>query len=215
LSEYKRANFGIETVAHPDSVKGLPAKRQWIADKFGDVFMVDDDIANFIRLYNPPYRRDSKMTAEDARAAVEATYKTAIDIGAYLFSLAPHGDNRLFIPQKPFRLTGYINGAAFGLRSGSKLRFNSEAVAVADYILSGMNAFHHRYLFIDERFGFRQKNTFSSAGGLGATRTAETEIKDTALLRRMFGPAVIEKQDNRRKNQKTGTVSGRGLRFPF
>ena len=44
---YRRRGYGVEIVTHPDTVRGLPAKRQWIADRFGDVFMVDDDIRSF------------------------------------------------------------------------------------------------------------------------------------------------------------------------
>ena len=45
--EYKEANPNTEIVTHPDSVVGLPPKRQWIMDYFGDVFMLDDDLTEF------------------------------------------------------------------------------------------------------------------------------------------------------------------------
>ena len=103
---------------------------------YGDVFMVDDDVRAFVRLWLPTYRRDYRMTAEEARDAAEATYETATELGAYLFGFAFFGDTRLFRPQRPFLLTGYVNGACFGLRAGSKLRFRTDVVAVEDLALS-------------------------------------------------------------------------------
>jgi hypothetical protein len=69
----------------------------------------------------------------------------------YLFGFGFFGDIRLFRPQKPFLLTGYINAACFGLRAESKLKFRTDVVAVEDMALSGMNAYYHRYLFVDQR----------------------------------------------------------------
>ena len=41
---YREAYPDKEIVVHPDSIKGLASKRQWIYDYWGDVFQVDDDI---------------------------------------------------------------------------------------------------------------------------------------------------------------------------
>jgi hypothetical protein len=107
-------------------------------------------------------------------------------------------------------------GYGFGLRAGSKLKFRTDVVAVEDMALSGMNAYYHRYLFVDQRFGPRQEKTFANPGGQALHRTAETELRDTETLRRLFGAAVVEK----RVNPKIGrthqrTVAQRSLRIPF
>src|SRR5437868_12587408 len=212
---YARRGYDVDLVTHPDTVRGLPAKRQWIADRFGDVFMVDDDVKAFVRLWLPTYRRDYRLTAAEARDAAEATYETATELGAYLFGFAFFGDTRLFRPQKPFLLTGYINAACFGLRAGSKLRFRTDVVAVEDMALSGMNAYYHRYLFVDQRFGPRQEKTFANPGGQALHRTAETELRDTDTLRRLFGPAVVEKRVNPKIGRTTHhTPAQRSLRIP-
>ena len=170
----------------------------------------------FVRLWLPTYRRDYRLTAQEARDAAEATYETATEMGAYLFGFAFFGDTRLFRPQKPFLLTGYVNGCCFGLRAGSKLKFRTDVVAVEDMAISGMNAYYHRYLFVDQRFGPRQEKTFANPGGQALHRTAETERRDTETLRRLFGAAVVEK----RVNPKIGkthhrTVAQRSLKIPF
>jgi hypothetical protein len=213
---YERRQYGVEIVAHPDTVRGLAAKRQWIADRYGDVFMVDDDVRAFVRLWLPTYRRDYRLTAQEARDAAEATYETATEMGAYLFGFAFFGDTRLFKPQRPFMLTGYVNGACFGLRAGSKLRFRQDVVAVEDMALSGMNAYHHRYLFVDQRFGPRQEKTFANPGGQAQYRNAETEVRDTETLRRLFGAAVVEKGVNHKVGKRNHhTPAQRSLRIPY
>lgn len=63
-----------------------------------------------------------------------------------------------------------------------------------------MNAYHHRYLLVDQRFGPRKERTFANPGGQAQRRTAETEKHDTETLRRLFGAAVVE----RRANYKVG-----------
>jgi hypothetical protein len=213
---YEARKYGVPIVTHPDNVRGLAAKRQWIADRFGDVFMVDDDVKAFVRLWLPTYRRDYRLTPAEARDAAEATYETAIELGAYLFGFAFFGDTRLFRPQRPMMLTGYVNGACFGLRAGSKLRFRTDVVAVEDMALSGMNAYYHRYLFVDQRFGPRQEKTFANPGGQGLHRTAETEIRDTDRLRQLFGAAVVEKRINPKIGKTTHhTPAQRSLKIPF
>jgi hypothetical protein len=156
------------------------------------------------------------MTASEARAAAEATYRTAAELGAFLFGFAFFGDARLFRPQRPFLLTGYVNGSCFGLRAGSALRFRPDVVAVEDLALSGLNAYHHRYLFVDQRFGPRQEKTFANPGGQALHRTAETERRDTETLRRLFGAAVVQKRVNPKVGARNHhTPAQRSLRIPF
>lgn len=47
VAEYSEYNPGVEIVAHPDSVKGLPAKRNWMVNYFNELFMLDDDVYDF------------------------------------------------------------------------------------------------------------------------------------------------------------------------
>lgn len=205
---YREQNYGCEIVTHPDEMRGMPFKRQFICDRFGDVFQVDDDIVNFIRMYNPVWRKDMKLTAEEARDAIQGVYEVATDMGAYLFGVCPHADVRQFQPMQPFRVTGHINGAAFGLRAGSKIKTDPRAKCVVDHVLTGLNAFHHRYLWRDDRFGIQQKDTFVARGGLAGIRTSETEQQDCELLQKMFGEAM------RFEIRKRGKLGGRS-RSPF
>ncbi len=205
---YREQGYGCEIVTHPDAMKGMPLKRQWIFDRFGDVFQVDDDIVSFIRMYVPVWRKDLKLTADEAREAIQSVYEVATEMGAYLFGVCPHADVRQFQPMQPFRVTGHINGAAFGLRAGSKIKTDARAKCVVDHVLTGLNAFHHRYMWRDDRFGIQTKDTFVSRGGLAGIRTSETEQQDNQLLKKMFGDAM------RFEIRKRGKLAGRS-KSPF
>lgn len=48
---YKEYNQECEIVAHPNEIKGLIPKRNWMLEHFGDLFMIDDDVSMFHKLY--------------------------------------------------------------------------------------------------------------------------------------------------------------------
>ena len=48
---YSEYNPELEIITHPDSLKGLTLKRQFIHEAFPNVFMIDDDIDCISRLY--------------------------------------------------------------------------------------------------------------------------------------------------------------------
>lgn len=50
-SKYQEHNPEAEYVTHPDSISGIALKRQWIYEKFKNVFMMDDDLTG---LEDPP-----------------------------------------------------------------------------------------------------------------------------------------------------------------
>jgi hypothetical protein len=191
LKEYKQNNPNIEIVTHPDTVRGLAAKRNWIYRKFGNVMMLDDDIQAMQRLYIPPYSL-LPTVIEPALAydIIQVTANMAKELGAYLFGFGTVSDARCFKPYRPFRLTGYCNGCAFGLLKGSNIFFHEEAIAVEDYFGSLINAFYHRYAFFDTRFGMVQLATFKNIGGQAEFRNQETERNDFLFLKRMFGSIV-------------------------
>lgn len=222
--EYHRLHGAqAEIVAHPDSVAGIAAKRQWIYDRWGDVFMMDDDADAICRMYLPSVRGKLKLSPSEARELIDATAATARNLGAYLFGFMNHCDTRHFFPYHPLRLKGFCNAQGLGLLAGSKIFFHRESIAVADFFASAINAYHHRYMFADWRFAVRVKDTWKATGGLAAQRSAETERKDFLLLKRMFGDAIIpkksrpniDKRDGKAQNKRKPNQWERELRLPF
>ena len=193
-AEYKRYNANSELCCHPDDIVGLASKRNWIYQKFGDVMMLDDDLTRFSRLYlETNSLRTSRVTPEETVAVIHQTARTAKELGAYVFGFSSVADGRNMKPQKPFRLTGYCNGSSFGLLKGSKVFFHKESVAVEDYFASLVNAYYHRYAFLDLRFAFVQEKTFKNPGGLAEFRSTKSEEQDFKFLRRMFGEVVQQR----------------------
>ena len=199
VAAYREYNPGIEIVAHPDSVVGLPPKRDWIVEHFGDVFMVDDDIKMCQRQYEKPA---TQVSPGDCYYLIQETTRVARDIGAHLFGFANVANPLYYYAARPFRLTGWVNGFAMGVLRGAKFKFTVPAMpmtAEEDFLASCLNAYYHRYCFVDTRFAFQQEKTYRNVGGLGDTRTVITTEQDGEALKRLFGDVVVEKRGHRYK----------------
>jgi hypothetical protein len=192
-------------------VKGLGAKRNWITGHFGSVFMVDDDLKGITRLYST-YRR-AQVSADEAYYLIQNVANIANMAGAYLFGFNHNRHVMHFPGHEPFRMSGYINGAAIGILAGSKLKFSTEIVGANDFYISALNAYHHRMCVMDQRFVPNQESVGKTAGGLGAHRNNDSELNDMKILNRLFGDAIVKKGDF-----KTGNKSlkyGRTLKVPY
>jgi hypothetical protein len=193
---YPDANYEV----HPDDVIGLAAKRQWIMERFGDVFMVDDDIRRVLDLTSVPGKLEY-VRPQDVRSIVERCAEMAEDCGAFLYGFAPLCDVRTYNCFKPFRFTGYVPGHSFGVRKGASFWWHKDVIQ-EDYWICLLNAHYHRLVTVDERYGFYQDATFKATGGLGAHRTRERERQGFEMLKKHFGPAVERKQPKAKREQK-------------
>lgn len=205
---YIEANPNNEIVTHPDSVIGLAAKRQWIYEHFKNVFMLDDDITLFKKMYTAE-KENYRVSKKQAYDIVQNAGNIAKLTGCYLFGFNKNPNVMMYKPFAPFKMSGYATGCAFGLLEGSAIQFTTKTIAVEDFFISGLNAYHHRKAFFDMRFNFVQKDTFTNLGGLADFRTSETEKNDTLFLRRMFGSAIRLKNDTasaRNKNPYGRTI---------
>lgn len=87
LGQYRQFHPDLEYVTHPDSLKGLTLKKQWIYEKFGDVFLTDDDVRDVhrrARIEGEPVR----LTGKEANDVVDATAESARNLGVYLFGFS-------------------------------------------------------------------------------------------------------------------------------
>lgn len=167
--EYAQHHDEASIVTHPDTVIGLPAKRQWILENFKNVFMVDDDSLGLSRIWRPQGRKGiaSVMRPEEARRAIEQCADTAKELGAFMFGFNSHCSPMTYNGFKPFRFGGYTPGGAFGILEGSKLWFPKDTtLPIDDYWICLLNAFHHRFAWYDQRFAFAFKDTYIGRGGM-------------------------------------------------
>jgi hypothetical protein len=196
---YREHNGDVEIVSHPDSIKGLSLKRQWILEHWGgEVFQIDDDVDALLRMYLEPNDfREMRVEPDRVRTLIDHTAYMARQMGAFLFGFNASMDARDYTGIRPFRLKGYCLGAGIGILRGSKLRFSDRVVAGTDFYISLLNAYHHRHAMFDLRFGWRALKTFKNAGGMSEYQTPATEQRDYETLRRMFGDAVVPKKKPR------------------
>lgn len=195
VAEYRRVVGSDHIWTHPDAVKGLTPKLNWVLDQFergpqliDALVFVDDDITSVQRCFTEKGEPATIREPDLIEAIIESTARLARDLGAFYFGWeASNGALRYYTGLKPFALTGYINGCAMGFMRGHGLRFDERIVAKNDFDIAAANAHRHRLCLKDTRYTFCQKETFTGAGGQAAFRTLVTEQRDVALLRKKWG----------------------------
>lgn len=195
LDDYKKYN-DCEIITHPNLNK-LSLIRQYIYEKFGDVFMIDDDIVKVQRLYTT---KKQDLNPNEIYNIIQNAYYIASQINAKIFGFNNDPNPTHYTAQKPFMLSGYINGCSFGILKDKHLYFTEKTTAAESHWINLLNYYYNRFSFIDKRFHFRQKanSTFTLPGGQTGIRTLETEKKDTIFLRKMFGNSVnVKKPKNK------------------
>jgi len=187
--DYEKLPYEIQT----HNLNSLTEIRQFIIEKYDDVFMVDDDIDKVELLYT---EKKKTLTPTEAYELIQETYRLAKGVGAKLYGFNNSSSPKHYKAQKPIVANGYINACAFGINKNEKLYFNKETTACESHWINLLNAYHYRYSLQDTRYTFTQKpnSTFLLEGGQTLKRTMETEKNDTLILRRYFGDSVKLKQ---------------------
>lgn len=159
--KYKEHN-NAEIITH--DLSSLSEIRQFIYNKLGDVFMVDDDIVSVERLY---CTENDKLTSTEIFNLIQTTYQRAKSINAFIFGFNTSPVKKHYKQHKPFMMKGYINGSSIGMIKNQNLFFDKNTTAAESHWINLLNAYFNRFLFIDMRFHFRQKtnSTFVLEGG--------------------------------------------------
>jgi hypothetical protein len=216
VEEYARYHPRETLVVHPDGVVGLMAKRQWIYKIFGDVMMLDDDSLGMYRAYREQNAKQKAVVPPDrCRAIIEDTANIARKLGVFLFGFNSHCHPRAFNPNKPFKFGGYSPGGAMGLLKGSKLFFPNLLLVVDDYWIHCLNAYYHRYEFMDMRFASGFNETYVGVGGLQEFREKDGEVKGTKWLKQKFGNVIQPKKLNKVITKKNRNLSARTIVLPW
>lgn len=209
---YRQAYPNARIEAHPDSVIGMGAKRQWMYERFGSIFMLDDDMLQMVNLsIQPGQGETSRVSPELIVPLIHRAAENCREAGAYLFGFNEFPNPLVFSPQQPFTLTGMIAGGATGLLAGSGLWFRTGYLQEDCWIVL-LNAYTHRKAWIDLRYSFTTRPVGRNPGGLGTQRTMAAEKAALEMLQRTFGPSVV-----RPKSGKNIVMSGAemDLRLPY
>ena len=208
---YAEHNPGVPILTHPDSLLGLTRKRQFILEKCGNHYQIDDDIKYIQRLYTES-GEENKLDADEAYDVIQYIGNCCKLAGCYLFGLNKDKNPLAYNEFSPIGLTGIINGSV-GFIEGSKLYYNPRAVLSEDYWMAGLNAYIYRMCWIDKRFGEVATAYAATTGGCASYRTVEQEKQDTLFLRQCFGEAIQIKKDTALAKRKMEFQ--RSIKIPF
>ena len=204
---YRKAHPELEIEVHPEELEvpgPLPRTMQWMIERFGDHFTIDDDIKWMLACSRGKGEGNGRMTAEDAYAAVLNTHQMAEELGAYLYGFSLYSDVRNYFGLKPFRFTGMVWNCGMGLRAsapGFRLHYTPEINTHEDYWICLLNMHYHRFMLCNEMFAFMGA-TFNNTGGAALYRTVEYEKEAYERLREWFGEVVQLKEDKPRAKRK-------------
>lgn len=210
--QYREMNPDAEILVHPDTVIGLGKKRDWIWDRFGDVFQLDDDLKGIQRTTMAIGERGAKLSPNETYEVIQMLGNMASEMGIFLFGFGNCTSPQMYQPQKPFGLSGWIAGACIGMLKNNLLRTSERIHVKHDYYICALNAYYYRMCLIDFRYCISTDSVGKTKGGLQAWRNPEIEHEDSITLRKMFGTAIRPKKSgfNRNKNKY-----GRVLHVPF
>lgn len=194
---YKEYNPDSEIVCHPDSIKGLIPKRNWIYNYFGDVFMIDDDVNYFHKTYIKPGESSKITEKSQITNHIYMLYDLSKLMGISLFGFTKNPNPVQYNCFRPLSLQNMITGCAYGVIKSKNIYWNEDLKLKEDFWISNYIKFKERKILIDTRFNFTQKDTFINSGGLSEIRNQEQEKHDMLKMRQLFGETVQLKIDRK------------------
>lgn len=210
---YKDYNPDVEIVTHPDDVKGLIPKRNWMYRKFGDMFMVDDDVYIFRKLYIKEGDSQRIKAKSEITQKIYQLHELAKLTGINLFGFTKNPQPVQFNQFRPFSLQNMVTGCAYGVIKSKNIWWNEDLQLKEDFWISGYIKHKERAILIDNRYNFTQKDTFVNAGGLAHIRNNDTELTNMMRIKKFFGDAVrLRKENHAAKKRKKHNIT---MTFPF
>jgi len=191
VEDYRKHNPDVEIVAHPDSVKGIASTRQWIYEKWGDVFMVDDDVSSFTFLGTESGKAE-KVTPAGVRDRIVSLHGEAEAIGAFLYGFGISPNPMYYDPMNPLKLTGNVHGNALGMRPSPYLYFHEGLWMFSDIWISGLNAYFHRKILKDTRYNCVMPAMNIMPGGMAQERTSLRRDQSWKIMQENFGSVLVD-----------------------
>lgn len=198
---YKDFQKDYEIISHPD-FKNLAQKRNWIIKTFGDVFMVDDDVLNFVSVFDTLPREKRNLSPQKSYDIIQNLYYMAKDLGVNLFGFSASPVPMQFNSLKPIAFNVNMCGGAYGIIK-SKLEFNENTTACDSHWIQLLNLYLYKKNLVDRRYSLEFQETFYTSGGQSSKRTLSSEKKDTMFLKKTFGDVVkLRKKSRNKQNNK-------------
>jgi hypothetical protein len=198
---YRSAYPDAELVVHPNSVVGIAPKRQWLVDRYENVFMFDDDVTAVVDRQVPAGEAQKIRDPQRIRDIIARLFDMAEPLGVYVVGLSTYADPVLYRPHSPFSLRHMISGHCLGVRRSDALRFPDKADLLTDDLwISAMSAYRHRRLLTDNRYGAGVAKTWHETGGMATHRTWSKVVDNERYLTELFGDAIRRRQESARSS---------------
>lgn len=216
---YRRYNPDCEIVTHPDEIKGLIPKRNWMAKYFGDVFMLDDDVTVLKRLFVERGENCALRDPQQITGIIHDLYDMACVLDISLFGFGNKTTPMMYDEFSWYSLSNTITGCSYGVRNGQSedVWWNEELKLKEDFWISCWMKYKERRILTDQRYSFTQKGTFASSGGLASIRNQAEEQRSILLMRKYFGEAIQLKGKGNNGRGETRSMVEHNItaRFPY
>ena len=199
--EYERFNPECEILTHPDSVRGLVAKRNWIAENIGDCFMVDDDVVGLHKISVSTNEKSYYLNKQETYDSIQRLYRLAILLDVHLFGYGKNKRPCFYSEKSWYALNIPITGCAYGIRKSKNIHWDERFTLKEDYLISSTIMFRERKILTCLALTFEQRDTGVNMGGLSEYRNKDEIKRNILLLRKFFGESIKKKQQ-RFKNEK-------------
>lgn len=197
---YKEYNPECEIIAHPNEIIGLIPKRNWMVNYFGDIFMIDDDVFYFKKMYIKEGQSSVIKDPSFITSQIYQLYELSKLLNISLFGFTKNPRLEQYDVFKPFWLSKMIAGCAYGVIKNENKRWNEDMKLKEDFWISCLTKYYERKILVDTRFNFSQKDTFKNPGGLSEIRNHNEEMRSMLILKKHFGDTIKLKKE--RKNSK-------------
>ena len=201
--KYKLFNPECEIVTHPDDIVGLIPKRNWMAKHFQDLFMVDDDVFQFKKIYNEKGEPCNIKDPNEVQRIVEELHELAEMLDVHLWGYTNRKTPVQYDEQSYLSFTRQITGCSYGVHYNENTWWNEELKLKEDFWISCYMKYKERRILTDERYTFVQKDTFVNSGGLSAIRNHDEEMRSILFMRKAFGDAIQLKGQGSNVREKT------------
>lgn len=188
--KYRLFNPECEIVTHPDDVRGLIPKRNWMAKHFGDLFMVDDDVCEFKKLCNVAGEKAAIKDPKIIQQKVEELHELATMLDVHLWGYTQKNTPVQYNEQEYLSMRVAVTGCSYGVRYNENIWWNEELKLKEDFWINCYVKFKERRFLSDCRYTFVQRDTFVNSGGLSEIRNHEEEKRSILFLRKNFGESV-------------------------
>jgi hypothetical protein len=177
VEAYERAQPELQVVGFDGTET---EKMTYCEQTWKNMIWMDDDYMGVQHFEHGPGEKPCWLTPNDVLAMFHRTAWDAAQAGAFLFGWA-RSDIRNYMDWRPFQMLGVPRGCIGVLDGFEGLGYHPELTSAGDYWQALLCLYHHRYMWMDNRYRLMSAPDGKYAenrGGEATNRTLGSECKD-------------------------------------